>query len=64
MTKAWKPTPNRSGHSESAMGRVIAPTAPIGSKDTRAKEAQRERQLERIHTDNMNQAWLQRVLKR
>ena len=46
------------------MGRVIAPTAPTARKDTRAKEAQRERQLERIRTDNMNQAWIQRVLKR
>ena len=46
------------------MGRVIAPTAPTGSKDTQAKVAQRERQLERIRTDNMNQAWIQRVLKR
>ena len=56
--------PPRSGHSESAMGRVIAPAAPTGSKDTQAKVAQRERQLERIRTDNMNQAWMQRVLKR
>ena len=62
VTMGWKPL--RSGHSESAMGRVIAPTAPTGSKDTQAKVAQRERQLERIRTDNMNQAWIQRVLKR
>ena len=62
MRGGW--TPLRSGHGETAMARVIAPTAPTGSKDTRAKEAQRERQLERIHTDNLNQAWLQRVLKR